>query len=90
MHKRVHDADSSELRGNKLVIRGMRVKSDKLRCTGICDAVEFFRSEEGVELYGRKGKWLPRPVEYKRGAALLREISFSGNSITQDGAWKEQ
>ena len=67
MHKRVHDADSSELRGNKLVIRGMRVKSDKLRCTGICDAVEFFRSEEGVELYGRKGKWLPRPVEYKRG-----------------------
>ena len=67
MHKRVHDAASSESRGNKLIIRGMRVKSDRLCCVGICDAVEFNRSEEGVVLNGRKGKWLPRPVEYKRG-----------------------
>lgn len=67
MHKRVHDADASESRGDKLIIRGMRVKSDKLCCVGICDAVEFFRNEEGIELHGRKGKWLPRPVEYKRG-----------------------
>lgn len=67
MHKRVHDADLSESRGDKLIIRGMRVKSDKLRCTGICDAVEFYRSKDGIELNGRKGKWLPQPIEYKRG-----------------------
>ena len=67
MHKRVHDADSSESRGDRLIIRGMRVKSDKLHCIGICDVVEFYRSEGGIELYGRKGKWIPRPVEYKRG-----------------------
>ena len=54
MHKRVHDADASESRGDKLIIRGMRVKSDKLCCVGICDAVEFFRNEEGIELHGRK------------------------------------
>ena len=67
MHKRVHDSDSSESRGDRLIIRGMRVKSDALCCAGICDAVEFYRNEDGVELHGRKGKWLPRPVEYKRG-----------------------
>lgn len=67
MHKRVHDADASESRGDKLIIRGMRVKSDRLGCAGVCDVVEFSKSENGVELHGRKGKWLPRPVEYKRG-----------------------
>ena len=67
MHKRVHDADLSESRGDKLIIRGMRVKSGRLCCVGICDVVEFYRDEEGIELKGRKGKWLPRPVEYKRG-----------------------
>lgn len=67
MHKRVHDSDLSESRGNKLIIRGMRVKSNQLCCAGICDVVEFIRDDEGVELKGRMGKWLPRPVEYKRG-----------------------
>jgi len=67
MHKLVHDYEASESRGDKLIIRGMRVKSDKLCCVGICDVVEFSRNEEGIELNGRNGKWLPRPVEYKRG-----------------------
>ena len=67
MHKRVRDSDLSESRGDKLIIRGMRVKSERLCCTGICDVVEFIRNDDGVELNGRKGKWIPRPVEYKRG-----------------------
>lgn len=67
MHNRVHDESQTESRGDKLIIRGMRVKSDCLEVVGICDAVEFYRDAEGIELFGRKGKWRPRPVEYKRG-----------------------
>lgn len=67
MHTRVHDEDQTELRGNVLIVRGMRVKSDELAATGVCDAVEFTRNEKGISLHGRNGKWLPRPVEYKHG-----------------------
>lgn len=67
MHVRVHDEKKTELRGDTLVVRGMRVKSDKLCAVGICDAVEFKRDDSGITLHGRKGRWLPRPVEYKHG-----------------------
>lgn len=67
MHKRVHDEKKTEKRGDTIIVRGMRVKSDTLQVVGICDVVEFTASEEGISLYGRRGKWLPRPVEYKRG-----------------------
>lgn len=67
MHERVHDENKTELRGDMLTVRGMRVKSDKLCAVGICDAVEFRQDASGVTLHGREGRWLPRPVEYKRG-----------------------
>ena len=67
MHERVHDESKTELRGNLLIVRGLRVKSDKLRAAGICDVVEFRRDDNGIMLQGRAGKWVPRPVEYKRG-----------------------
>lgn len=67
MHERVHDESKTELRGDMLTVRGMRVKSDKLCAVGICDAVEFRQDASGVTLHGREGRWLPRPVEYKHG-----------------------
>ncbi|ARP50464.1 MULTISPECIES: CRISPR-associated protein Cas4 [Caproicibacterium] len=67
MHNRVHDESQTELRGDTLVVRGMRVKSDRLGAVGICDAVEFHKDDAGITLYGREGRWLPRPVEYKHG-----------------------
>lgn len=67
MHGRVHDETQTGLRGDILTVRGLRVKSDRLCAVGICDAVEFLRDSGGVTLHGRKGKWLPRPVEYKHG-----------------------
>ena len=39
-----------------------------LGINGVCDVVEFRKSEKGVTLYGRKGLFLPVPVEYKRGS----------------------
>ncbi|MCP4401743.1 MAG: CRISPR-associated protein Cas4, partial [bacterium] len=35
--------------------------------SGQADAVEFYRGETGCPLPKQRGKWLPFPVEYKRG-----------------------
>ena len=67
MHKRVHDQEFRESRGDRLTVRGLAVHSARLGVSGQCDAVEFFKAPAGVPLQGRDGLWLPYPVEYKRG-----------------------
>lgn len=67
MHKKAHDEDSFEKRGNLLIVRGLRISSHELGVSGQCDVVEFHQDEKGVELFGYDGKWHPVPVEYKRG-----------------------
>ncbi len=67
LHERAHDKSASEKRGDLLIVRGMRVASRTLGVSGTCDVVEFRRSNDGVSLSGRNGKWQPYPVEYKRG-----------------------
>lgn len=67
MHRRVHDQQFQESRGELLTVRGLAVHSTSLGISGQCDAVEFRRSPEGIPLRGREGLWLPYPVEYKRG-----------------------
>lgn len=68
LHSRAHDANQFESRGDLLVVRGMHIRSERLKVTGICDVVEFRRDEQGVMIHGREGKWQPYPIEYKRGA----------------------
>jgi CRISPR-associated protein Cas4 len=68
LHENAHDAFSAEKRGDLLISRGMAVFSRKLGVNGVCDVVEFHTSSKGVSLAGREGRWLPVPVEYKRGA----------------------
>ena len=67
MHQRAHDEDATELRGDVLILRGLRIASEKLGLSGACDVVEFHQHPQGVTLQGREGRWLPYPVEYKRG-----------------------
>ena len=67
LHKRAHDALQTESRGDTLIVRGLRVVSHRLQVQGVCDVVEFHRDPTGATLAGREGKWLPYPVEYKRG-----------------------
>lgn len=67
MHDRVHDESFTELRGSVLLSRGMPVKSECLRISGVCDMVELRRNENGVSIRGRDGKWTIYPVEYKLG-----------------------
>lgn len=66
-HTRAHDGPEHELRGDLLIIRALRVHSDKLGISGSCDIVEFHRQDDGVSLPGYEGNWQPYPVEYKRG-----------------------
>ncbi|SDT04173.1 CRISPR-associated exonuclease Cas4 [Paenibacillaceae bacterium GAS479] len=73
MHKRADDAYSSELRGDVLITRAMPLVSSSLGLYGVADIVEFHAVPEATEsdkvrLKGRKGWWLPYPVEYKRGS----------------------
>ncbi|MGN0478451.1 MAG: CRISPR-associated protein Cas4 [Hominenteromicrobium sp.] len=66
-HQKAHDSEQRERRGDLLILRGLPVSSQKLGVSGICDVVEFRRSEGGVPLFGEEGLWQPAPVEYKRG-----------------------
>lgn len=67
LHQKAHDGQAFEKRGDVLVSRGMPVFSPSLGVNGVCDVVEFHRNENGIQLFGREGKYLPYPVEYKRG-----------------------
>lgn len=68
MHTRAHDSKQKEQRGDLLTLRDLRIFSNKMGLSGACDVVEFHLDEvNGVSLTGRSGKWLPYPVEYKRG-----------------------
>ncbi len=67
LHKRVDDPFFSETRGAAFVTRAVPVASYRLGLAGTCDVIEFSASPQGVELPGREGRYLPAPVEYKRG-----------------------
>lgn len=68
-HRNVHDeAPRRERRGDLLIVRGLALRSLELGVSGIADVVEFHRADEGgVSIPGARGRWLPFPVEYKRG-----------------------
>ena len=70
LHEKVHSVEG-ESRGDIRIARGLRLRSLSLGLIGAADAVEFHRVEVGggigAGLHGIKGRWLPQPVEYKRG-----------------------
>ncbi len=67
MHEQVHDSNFKEKRGRLILSRGMPVKSEELKISGVCDMVELIQDEGGVQIHGRDGKYLIYPVEYKHG-----------------------
>lgn len=67
MHSKADQPFIREKRGNKIVVRAMPIKSNELKINGVCDVVEFVRSDNGIELDGMEGRYLAYPVEYKRG-----------------------
>lgn len=72
-HERAHDAYRLERRGELLISRGMPIRSTRLMANGQCDVVEFRRSADGVAIRGQAEKYLPVPVEYKKGAPKVMD-----------------
>lgn len=69
LHERV-DEGRGERRGDLRIARGLPLRSLRLGLAGKADVVEFRRvpeDAEGARLPGVDGRWIPRPVEYKRG-----------------------
>lgn len=69
LHERAHNEKLSEKRGGVITTRGMAIKSSVLGVSGSCNIIEFHEDPNGVKIFGRKGKFIPLPVEYKRGHA---------------------
>ena len=67
MHDKVHNHEITTNRNGIVTLRGLPVRSNSLMITGVCDAVELIPDSNGIEVFGRKGKWQINPVEYKRG-----------------------
>ena len=84
LHERVHEQES-ESRGDVYIARGLKLRSLRLGLSGIADVVEFHRVETGgIALPGKKGLWLPFPVEYKRGKPKKKscdEVQLCGQAI---------
>ena len=75
MHKRAHNEQLRELRGDILTVRGLHIKSDRLQIQGVCDVVEYHRSPDGIQLTHTDGNWHPYPVEYKRGSRTVNDCA---------------
>lgn len=78
LHGRVNEGlPRRELRGSILIARRVPVRSFQLGVSGVADVVEFHRlgldgeSGAGTRLAGGGGRWIPYPVEYKRGKPKL-------------------
>lgn len=97
-HKKAHDAGSTEKRGDLIITRGLHIKSATLGVSGICDVVEFHRSDQGITLFSFEGRWQPYPVEYKKGepkennagcdSALCPGDVFGGDAFVRYSGWK--
>lgn len=61
MHRNVHDSGFNEKRGDTIIARGMAVSSARLGISGECNVVEFKQSPDGVEIFGREGKYYESP-----------------------------
>lgn len=75
-HKRAHDTYFAEKREQVIISRGLPVHSRTMGVSGVCDIVEFRESEQGIEIFGKKGLYKVYPVEYKKGSPKDTEIDI--------------
>lgn len=59
LHRRAHDEQARERRGDILILRGLSVASAALGISGKCDVVEFRADSGGISLRGEEGLWVP-------------------------------
>lgn len=83
-HSTAHNSDKLEKRGNLIIARGLKIKSNELGVTGICDVVEFHKSSNGIRLEAYEDLWQPYPIEYKKGepkANNADELQLCGQAM---------
>ncbi|MEC0370663.1 CRISPR-associated protein Cas4 [Paenibacillus chibensis] len=73
LHRKTDQPFIREKRGDRLIVRAMPIQSKNLQITGVCDVVEFIQNDDGVEIHGAEGKYIPYPVEYKRGKPKVND-----------------
>ena len=73
MHERVHDTGIITKRNGVITLRGVAVRSDRMKITGTCDAVELISDDTGIKLHDREGKWRIHPIEYKHGKSKAED-----------------
>lgn len=66
-HENAHNGNIKSTRRGSIVSRGIAVFSRELGVNGICDVVEFVPDRNGVSIEGANGKYIPIPIEYKKG-----------------------
>ena len=66
LHEFVHEQGTDSRSGVRMA-RGLRLRSLALGLFGVADLVEFHPHDSGAKLPGVSGRWIPYPVEYKRG-----------------------
>lgn len=69
LHEKPHE-ENSEARDGVIVSRSLPLRSLKYGLVGVADVVEFHATSlenMGIVLPGIEGRWIPYPVEYKRG-----------------------
>lgn len=76
MHKKAHDPYLTEKRNDVIISRGLPIYSRTMGVSGVCDIVEFRKSEDGVSLHGHRGLYVVYPVEYKRGKPKDTQIDI--------------
>lgn len=67
IHEKVDNPYFEEKRNNKIIVRAMPIISHRLSLVGICDVVEFRKSNHGISLRKYDGLWEMFVVEYKKG-----------------------
>lgn len=75
-HERAHAGGAAQKRGGLITARGVPVHSPTLGISGECDVLEFYSDKMGVKISGREGKYIPCPVEYKKGSPKKTEVDI--------------
>lgn len=76
LHKRAHDPWLKEKRSDVIISRSLPVFSRTMGVSGVCDIVEFHKSEDGTPLHGHRGMFQVYPIEYKKGSPKDTEIDI--------------
>lgn len=80
LHRNADQPFTREKRGNKLIVRAMPIRSNELHVTGVCDVVEFVQDDDGVEIQGASGKYMP--ILWNINAASRKQMRLTFCSLS--------